>query len=45
VTQKKASPALQLVRLVYTEGQKATGHSWTQDKQGAESVDGLVMND
>jgi len=33
VTQKKASPALQLVRLVYTEGQKATGHSWTRLNQ------------
>lgn len=32
-TQQKDSPALQLVRLVFTEGQKATGHSWTRLNQ------------
>lgn len=32
-TPQKASPALQLVRLVFTEGQKATGHSWTRLNQ------------
>lgn len=31
--QQKDSPALQLVRLVFTEGQKATGHSWTRLNQ------------
>lgn len=33
ITQQKDSPALQLVRLVFTEGQKATGHSWTRLNQ------------
>ncbi len=30
---KQDSPAFQLVRLVYIEGQKATGHSWTRLNQ------------
>lgn len=30
---KQESPAFQLVRLVYTEGQRATGHSWIRLNQ------------
>lgn len=30
IMKKKDSPALQLVRLVYIEGQQATGHSWVR---------------